>query len=83
MRAAGPPSGVASLPIAASCLGSGYRFFRELKKCVDTYAHQRTHPWQKKSATAQAVADRVLRSVESPYYSGRPMALQTLVLPML
>jgi len=30
-------SGVASQPIAASYLGSGYRFFKGTKKCMDTY----------------------------------------------
>jgi len=43
MRAAGPLRGSLrrTKPIAASYLGSGYKFFRRLKKCVDTYGYRR------------------------------------------
>ncbi len=34
------PEGGPAARIAASYLGSGYRVFRGVKKCVDTYAHK-------------------------------------------
>ena len=57
----------------------------ELLSCkvhIGLVAGRKTAQTQK-SATAQAVADQVMQVVESEGYSGRPMPLQTLVLPML